>query len=453
MNPGTFFLAKFRTFRLFHTQQAATIMGWSASLPLSLYNLPAKNKALAAGCFPRFRTRPYNGRMPLQNPVLYQNIDEAYMARCLALAELGAGTASPNPLVGSIVLDARGRKVGEGYHQRAGEAHAEVIALEEAGEKAQGGTLYVNLEPCNHQGRTPPCTKRIIESGIQRVVCGTLDPNPLVSGAGRDALQNSRISVRYGFLENECRQLNEIFFHYISTRMPYVAVKLGMTLDGKIATRQGESRWLTGPFARQYVHHLRQQYDAVMTTAETVIMDDPKLNVRDIPNIKRQPAKIIIDRRMRLNPERFQIFKGEAPVWVITSVANSEHANTHKLRDIGHKVLTVGEVGQGLDLKAAMARLGEEEISSILVEAGGRLAGNLMADHLVSKFYLFYAPKLLRDSMAKSSFGHHLQLELPENPQLEIIRSRQIDLDWLVEARPYRQTRRTPIVSNPASGH
>lgn len=383
--------------------------------------------------------------MPRFSPVLYQNIDEAYMARCLYLAELGTATVSPNPKVGAVVLDARGRVVGEGYHQRAGEAHAEVIALAEAGEQARGGTLYINLEPCNHQGRTPPCTKKIIEAGIHRVVCGTLDPNPLVSGTGRDTLQNARIEVRHGFLEAECRRLNEIFFHYIATRMPFVTVKLGLTMDGKIANRHGESRWLTGAFSRQYVHHLRQYYDAILTTAETVLIDNPKLNVRDIPNIRKQPARIVVDRRFRLNVDKFHVFKGEGPIWIITSRTNHNPVNAQKAKEQGIKLIEVDETAHGLDMKAAFAQLAEHEISSIFVEAGGRLASTLMTEGLVNKFYLFYAPKTLRDQMAKPAFGNAFQLELPESPQLEIVNTRQIDQDWVVEARPYKNGRKSSV--------
>lgn len=379
---------------------------------------------------------------------LYQNIDEVYIARCLSLAELGACTVSPNPLVGAIVLDAQGRKVGEGYHQRAGEAHAEVIALNQAGEKAKGGTLYVNLEPCNHQGRTPPCTQSIIQSGIQRVVCGTLDPNPLVSGAGRDTLQNARISVRYGFLEKKCKQLNEIFFHYITTKTPFVSVKLGLTLDGKIANRHGESKWLTGSFSRQYVHHLRQNYDAILTTAETVIQDNPSLTVRDVPHIKKQPIRIILDRQFRLNVDQYQIFKGDGQVWVVTSrlsSGNSFHQNNAKrARAQGVKILELEESGNMLNLKALFTELGESGISSVFVEAGGRLASSMLSEGLAKKFYLFYAPKTLRDSMAKSGFGHEFQLDLPDAPQLEIINTRQLDTDWMVEAVPYRKTKGYP---------
>jgi len=374
--------------------------------------------------------------MPFHAPNLYQNIDEVYMARCLALAELGQGTVSPNPLVGCVVLDAQGRVVGEGYHQRAGEAHAEVIALNQAGERAHGGTLYVNLEPCNHQGRTPPCTQKIISAGIQRVVCGTLDPNPLVAGAGRDALQNSRISVRYGFLEKECKLLNEKFFHYILYKTPFVTVKLGMSLDGKIANRHGESRWLTGSFARQYVHHLRQEYDAILTTAETVIADNPTLNVRDIPNIRKQPVRIVLDRQFRLNVERYEVFKGEKPAWIVTSAISHNKQNAQKAKAMGIKVIKVDEIGGALNLKALFALLPQENIASVFVEAGGRLASSILNEGLANKYYLFYAPKTLQDTMSKPAFGHTFQLELPDAPQLEIIQSRQLEQDWVLEAQP-----------------
>lgn len=380
----------------------------------------------------------YNGRMTFQPPKLYSSMDEAYIAQCLSLAELGLGTVSPNPMVGSVVLDADGRKVGEGYHSRAGEAHAEVFALEQAGEKAQGGTLYVNLEPCNHQGRTPPCTGRIIQSGIQRVVCGTLDPNPLVAGQGRDALQNARISVRHGFLEEECRKLNEIFFHHIINPTPFVTVKLAMSLDGKIANRHGQSQWLTGSFARQYVHHLRQRYDAIVTTAETVLADNPSLTVRDIPNIRKQPAKVIFDRRFRLNPadDKLKIFSEGSPVYVVTSTQAQAAVHTEAARAKGIQVIEVPEMNGRLDLKVALNKLKAAGLTSLFVESGGALASAFLAEKLVNKLYLFIAPKTLRDTMARPAFSHTFLLDLPQQPEVEILSSRQIDQDWLLEARP-----------------
>jgi diaminohydroxyphosphoribosylaminopyrimidine deaminase / 5-amino-6-(5-phosphoribosylamino)uracil reductase len=356
------------------------------------------------------------------------------------------GLVSPNPMVGAVVLDAQGRKVGEGYHPKVGEPHAEVFALEQAGDNAQGGTLYINLEPCNHYGRTPPCTKRIIESGIQRVVCGTLDPNPLVAGSGRDALQNARISVRYGFLEKECKALNEAFFHHITSSLPFVTVKLAMSLDGKIANRHGESQWITGPFARQYVHHLRQRYDAIVTTAETVLADNPSLSVRDIPNIRKQPAKVILDRRFRLNPEgdRYKIFNTGTPVWVVTSQLEHDEINAQKAKAQGIHVLEVPEVNNRLNLRVALAQLKEQGLVSLFIESGGNLATSLLNETLVNKLYLFIAPKTIRDSMARPAFGHSFQMDLPQRPQLEILDSRQLDNDWLLEARPLRRSKSVP---------
>ena len=375
--------------------------------------------------------------MPFHAPILYQNIDEVYMARCLALAELGQSTVSPNPMVGAVVLDAEGRVVGEGYHQKAGEAHAEVFALNQAGASAKGGTLYVNLEPCNHHGRTPPCTQMIVAAGIQRVVCGTLDPNPLVAGSGRDMLQNSRISVRYGFLEKECKQLNEKFFHYILNKTPFVTVKLGMTLDGKVANRHGESQWITGSFARQYVHHLRHQYDAILSTATTVMADDPKLNVRDVANIRKQPVRIILDRQFKLNVDRYQIFKGDQPAWIVTSAIHHNKQNAQKAKALGLKVIKIDEAGGVLNLKALFAQLALENIASVFVEAGGGLTSSILNEGLAQKYYLFYAPKTLQDTMSKPAFGQAFQLELPDAPQLEIIETRQLEQDWVIEARPF----------------
>lgn len=398
--------------------------------------------SLVDGLLPRAAEPFYNGLMPVQIPVVYQNLDELYMARCLALAEWGAATVSPNPMVGAVVLDAQGRKVGEGYHQRAGERHAEIIALDEAGERARGGTLYVNLEPCNHQGRTPPCTHRITESGIQRVVCGTLDPNPLVSGMGRDALQNARISVRYGYLEEACRRLNEMFFHYITSGQPFVTLKLAMSLDGKLALRDGTSQWMTGPFARQYVHDMRHRHDAILTTAETVLADDPLLTVRDVPVIQKQPVRIVLDRRFRLNVDKFRLFKsGESPVWVVTSRLQYNKANVQRARAQGIRVLEVDEIGGRLNLSALMTQLGQEKIASVMVEAGGGLAGSLVADRLVNRYALFYAPKIVRDNMARPAFGNRLQLDLPQQPELELVATYPLEQDWVVEARPHAKKR------------
>ncbi len=371
---------------------------------------------------------------------LFETLEEYYLARCLELAERGKGHVSPNPLVGCVVVDAHGKKVGEGYHQKAGGPHAEVIALEQAGERAKGGTLYVNLEPCNHHGKTPPCTEKIIESGISRVICGTLDPNPKVSGAGRDRLQNSRISVRHGFLEEKCQRLNEVFFHWVKTLKPFVTLKMAMTLDGKIASRQGQGEWITSDFSRQYVHHLRSHYDAILTTASTVIADDPKLTVRHIPDFEikeKQPVRVILDRLFSLNPSVYQVFDTQqAPTWVFTSKIRHNKDHAQRARSKGVRIFEVDDTGLGLNLHEMMTILSKEGITSLMTEAGGRLSGNLIQHKLIHKTYLFYAPQVVGDSAAQSAFSSSASFQLHHSPAFHIHNSCQLDGDIVVEAYP-----------------
>jgi diaminohydroxyphosphoribosylaminopyrimidine deaminase/5-amino-6-(5-phosphoribosylamino)uracil reductase len=372
---------------------------------------------------------------------LYDKVEEYYIHRCLELARLGSSAVSPNPMVGAIVLDAKGRKIGEGYHQQYGGPHAEIMALEQAGEDAYGGTLYVNLEPCSHTGKTPPCVEAIVKAGIQKVVCGTLDPNPLVSGSGRDALQNNRISVRYGFLEQECLKLNEVFFHYIANKMPFVSLKLGLTMDGKIAARNGQSQWLTGPLSRQFVHHLRSQHDVILTTAETVLADDPELTVRDIPGITRQPIRVVLDRQCRLDPVKHKIFNTEeAPTWVFTSTLHQDRRYIAQAEDRGIRIFEADDTGTGLNMREVFEILGQQDISSVFVEAGGHLAGHLLNANLIQKLYLFYAPRILPDPMAIGAFSDSVNLKLPDTPDLDLAQSYRLEKDMVVEAYPKRKT-------------
>lgn len=372
----------------------------------------------------------------------YASPDEYYMARCLTLAERGRATVSPNPMVGAVVLDAQGRKIAEGWHQKAGEPHAEVIALDQAGEAAKGGTLYVSLEPCCHTGKTPPCTERVLASGVKRVVCGTLDPNPLVAGQGVTALQGEGLNVVCGYLEEECRRLNETFFHHIQTKRPFVTLKLAMTMDGKIAARNGKSQWLTGPMARQYVHYLRSGYDAILTTSETVMADNPQLTVREgFASPLRTPTRIVLDRQFRLNLEKYQVFETQtAPTWLM--VGKRHHHGDRVMTALSKKleVLPVHETGLGMDLSDVLIRLGEKGVTSVFVEAGGRLAGSLLSAGLVNKLVLFYAPKVLHDAMARSGFTGAVNLGLDAAPKLQITDTRQLDQDWVVTAYPDTRT-------------
>ena len=395
---------------------------------------------------------------------IYQNLDDAYMAQCLQLAELGAGFVSPNPMVGAIVLDTEGRVVGRGYHPKVGEGHAEVFALDEAGEKAKGGTLYVNLEPCNHQGRTPPCTQKIINAGITRVVCGTLDPNPLVSGTGRDRLQNERISVRTGFLQADCEKLNESFFYHIRHQMPFVTVKLALSMDGKVANRHKESKWLTNSYSRQIVHQMRQAAQAVVTTAETVLADDPNLTVRDIAFVRRQPDKIIFDRLAKLDPTNYKVFRGDNPIiWVVSEhhVSRAEAALKAAKRMLPEiestlTLLSIPEKEGHLDLHLALKKLYQKGLANLFVESGGQFASALLDQQLVQKLYLFYAPKVIRDTMAQPAFSQLFDMNFPQNAQFKIVHTETIENDWLIEAKPIKakvtsETKSKKILSQQSS--
>jgi diaminohydroxyphosphoribosylaminopyrimidine deaminase / 5-amino-6-(5-phosphoribosylamino)uracil reductase len=368
---------------------------------------------------------------------LFSSPEEYYMDRCLALAEMAKGETSPNPMVGAVVLDSSGKKVSEGFHAKAGFPHAEVVALNLAGEAARGGTLYVNLEPCNHTGRTPPCTEKIVEAGIKNVICGTLDPNPLVAGTGRDFLQNQLISVRVGFLEEACLKLNEVFFHTIQHKKPFVTVKHGMTLDGKIADRHGKSQWITSPLSRKMVQLLRSQQDAILTTAATVAEDDCQLTVREFPLRGQPPVRVVLDRRARLNPSEYQIFNvDQAPTWVFVSKIKANESHVEKMESMGCTVFRVFEDASGLDLNAVMSCLYEEGIASVWVEAGGQLAGQLQASGLIQKWCLFQAGKFLPDAQAHPILKVPGITSLSHSPALRFGDIQPVGEDVLIEAYP-----------------
>lgn len=316
--------------------------------------------------------------------------DEKYMHLTLDLALRARGMTRPNPLVGAVVLK-DGQVVGTGYHMKAGGPHAEVFALREAGSKAQGGTLYTNLEPCSHQGRTPPCTGQIIAAGISRVVSAMEDPNPRVAGRGFALLRKAGIRVTTGILEAEAQKVNEAFCKYITKGIPFVALKTAATLDGKVATTTGMSRWITGEEARKFVHRLRHEYDAVLTGAGTVVRDDPLLNVRlEAPGC--DPLRVVVDSRGRI-PLTAKIFTQafEAPtILAVTDQALAE--KNARLKEMGVQVLVLPAKAGRVDLKALLAELGKREITSLLVEGGGTLNYSLLNEGLVDKAYFFLAP-------------------------------------------------------------
>jgi diaminohydroxyphosphoribosylaminopyrimidine deaminase / 5-amino-6-(5-phosphoribosylamino)uracil reductase len=316
---------------------------------------------------------------------------EDWMRLALELARATEGQTAPNPMVGAVVVS-RGRLVGSGAHLKAGTPHAEVHALDMAGDKAKGSTLYVTLEPCDHFGRTPPCTEKIIAAGVARVIVGSLDPDERVSGRGIARLREADVEVVTGVLEEECTQLNEAYFHHRRTGRPFVTLKTAMTLDGKIAAATGDSRWITGESSRTYVHELRHRHNAILVGVGTVLADNPRLTARLEPG-GNHPIRVIVDSRLRTPLDAAVADVSEAPTWIFTT----EFADRHKMERFREKGIRVTVAGSGprVDFGAVLDELGREGILSLLVEGGGEVNASLLAGRYVNKVIAFIAPKLL----------------------------------------------------------
>ena len=326
---------------------------------------------------------------------------EQYMQQALDLAKTAMGHTSPNPMVGCVVVK-NGKLVASGCHERYGEFHAERNALTRCKEDLTGADLYVTLEPCCHQGKTPPCTDIIIERKIGRVFVGALDPNPKVDGGGIKILREHGIEVITGILEQECLALNEIFFHYITTGLPYVAMKYAMTLDGKIASANGDSKWVTGEKAREHVHFLRKKYSAILAGIDTVLADDPLLNCRTEEGV--DPIRVICDSHLRL-PMDSQIVKTAGKIKTIAAYTDAEEETKKKLESTGVELLQISEKNGHVDLEKLIRTLGEKKIDSILVEGGGNIHGSLLQTGLVNRVYAYIAPKLIGGKNALPPVG------------------------------------------------
>lgn len=320
-----------------------------------------------------------------------------YMRRALELARKGMGYTSPNPMVGCVVVK-EGKIITEGYHEKYGAFHAERNALTRCQEDLTGAELYVTLEPCCHHGKTPPCTDIILERGIGKVYVGSMDPNPKVAGKGARILRDHGIEVETGLLEKECLALNEIFFHYITTGMPFVAMKYAMTLDGKIAAHTGDSKWVTGEEARQHVHMLRKQYCAILVGIGTVLADDPMLNCRIEDNV--DPVRIVSDSKLRL-PLTSQLVKTAKEIPTIVVYATADREKEEALRQEGVELIHAERDGQ-VDFEALMKELGQREIDSVLIEGGGAIHGTVLTSGLAKKVYCYVAPKLIGGRDARS---------------------------------------------------
>ena len=327
--------------------------------------------------------------------------DVAFMQLALDLAKQGEFTTTPNPSVGCVLVK-DGKVVGKGFHAKAGEPHAEVMALREAGEKARGATAYVTLEPCSHFGRTPPCAKGLVEAGVSKVIAAMCDPNPQVAGKGLQILSDAGIESAVGLLEENAEQLNKGFLKRMRTGKPFVQLKLAMSIDGKTAMASGESKWITGAQARADVQQYRAKASAILSTSQTVLADDPSLNVRweelpsdvkaDYPQEKlRQPVRVILDSSHKVRSD-FKVFLTESPVWL---VGEDDYSLTcfPPFTDYLKLDRNQGETR----LQALMTELGKRQINTLWVEAGATLAGALISENLVDELIIYMAPKLLGD--------------------------------------------------------
>ena len=358
---------------------------------------------------------------------------ERFMRRALELARRGEGYTRPNPLVGAVIVK-DGEVIAEGYHARYGGSHAEAVALERAGEDARGADLYVNLEPCvDFPGKkTPSCTEAIIRAGVKRVFVATRDPNSNVSGRGISRLREAGVEVVEGILEEEARELNEIFAHWIRTRRPFVSLKLAMSLDGKIATRTGDSRWITGEGSRRRVHELRRRHAAVLVGIETVLADDPELTVREVEGP--QPLRVVLDSRGRTPPSA-RVLDGTARTLIATT-EEMPRGTEEELRGRGAEVVRFPSREGRVDIGKLLAWLGERDVDSVLVEGGGEVAWSFVSQGLVNKLYLFYGPLIVGGQGAVPAVGGEGFHRLSDALRVEIRRVERLGPDVLVVAYP-----------------
>ncbi len=328
----------------------------------------------------------------------FSQADREFLKKAVQLALRGRGFVSPNPLVGAVVVRER-EIVGAGYHRKFGGDHAEVEALREAGHLARNATLYCTLEPCSHFGKTPPCVNRIIESGITRVVLGSVDPNPLVNGRGIKVLRESGVSVETGLLAEACRELNESFFKYITTRLPFVTLKIAQSVDGKIADQHGQSRWISNERARRLTHRWRWQTDAVLVGIGTILADDPRLTVRYEEGP--QPRRIVLDSHLRvaMTAKVLNDAHVERTVIIISSDCK-EHGKAAEIEQRGAKVWHVSPTPSGhLHLSQALERIGQEGLAAVLVEGGRRIFTSFLEEKLADRLTCFFAPMILGEGV------------------------------------------------------
>jgi diaminohydroxyphosphoribosylaminopyrimidine deaminase/5-amino-6-(5-phosphoribosylamino)uracil reductase len=361
-----------------------------------------------------------------------QQADRAFMGLALALADAGRGRVSPNPMVGALLVK-EGRILCEGFHARAGAPHAEVMALDAAGDAARDATLYVSLEPCCHHGRTPPCVPRIVASGVRRVVAATVDPNPKVNGRGLRVLREAGVAADVGVLEGEAVRLNEVFFTYMTDGRPFVTLKAAVSLDGKIATVTGESRWITGEEARRRVHELRNEVDAILVGIGTILRDDPLLTTRlGIPG-ERDPVRVVVDSLARLPLDARVLNPLSAAPTVVAVGPEAPAGKVERLREAGATVLVLAQSGERISLASVMRALAAREITSVLIEGGAEIHASALAEGIVDKVAFFVAPLLIGGTTAPGAVGGPGIEKLADAVPLREVRITPLGRDLLVE--------------------
>ncbi|MFQ5602028.1 MAG: bifunctional diaminohydroxyphosphoribosylaminopyrimidine deaminase/5-amino-6-(5-phosphoribosylamino)uracil reductase RibD [bacterium] len=356
--------------------------------------------------------------------------DEQLISRAVKLAEKGRGAVSPNPLVGAVIVK-KGVIIGEGFHKEFGKEHAEVVALNSVSCDAAGATLYVNLEPCSHQGKQPPCTERIVAAGIKKVVIGMPDPNELVNGKGIAFLKKQGVAVVSGVNQSVCEKLNEGYTKFVSTGFPLTTLKIAQTLDGKIAASNGRSKWITAEPARRYVHKLRSRHDAILVGVGTVLADDPRLTVRHAPGVN--PVRIVVDSQLSIPLDSKLLRDTRIARTVIASTTFASPEKAKRIADTGASVWRVNANSEKrVDLTSLWTKLGQEGITSVFVEGGSEIFTSMLKSNLADRIHFFVAPKILGDGL--NPFGHLGIENLDYSLALTTLQTRHLGQDILITA-------------------
>jgi len=364
---------------------------------------------------------------------MWASEDKKFMRRALILGEKGLGYTTPNPAVGAVVAR-QGMILGEGWHQKAGTPHAEVHALRVAGDAAKGADMYVTLEPCNHTGRTPPCTHAILQAGIRRVVIGTLDPNPKVAGGGSEFLRDKGIEVETGCLRDECRLLIAPFTKHILTGMPWVRSKVACSLDGRTATRTGHSEWITNQQARRSGHRLREISDAILVGKGTIVADDPQLTCRKGKKTVKDPIRVVLDSRLSVDPSsRICRLKSPAPTVIIGVEGKSTDEHRQALESSGTKVWFTPPDGQGrVNIRDLLRMLGDFGVQSILAEGGATVHGAFWDQEFVDEAFFYYSPMIIGGKDARPAIGGSGVVDVGSATRLSKVQHRKLGDNWLV---------------------